>query len=113
MTHQHQTAFENMVGKGKIARNERFLLLLQCFLLVQIILSPFVDIFDITSLFAAEFDLPKIGISGKGLIFVSRGFLRGGRHKYEDNEIVTNFLLGVNRVNCHCMILLYTTQSQL
>ena len=30
------------------------------------IVSPFVHIFDI-SLFAAEFEKPKIGISGKGL----------------------------------------------
>ena len=29
--------------------------------------SPFVHIFHIISLFAAEFEEPKIGISGKGL----------------------------------------------
>ena len=28
---------------------------------------PFVNIFDIISLFAADFEDPKIGISGKGL----------------------------------------------
>ena len=61
-------AFENIVGKGEIALNEQFLLLPQCFLLNQIIVSPFVHIFDIISLFAAELEKPKIGISGKGLI---------------------------------------------
>ena len=65
--HQEQTAFENMVGKGEIARNKQFLLFPQCFLLNQIIVSPFVHDFHI-SLFAAEFEEPKIGISGKGLI---------------------------------------------
>ena len=40
----------------------------QCFLLYQIIVSPFVPISDIVSLFAAELEDPKIGISGKGLI---------------------------------------------
>ena len=66
--HQQQTAFENSVGKGEIARDEQFLLFQQCFLLNQIIASPFVHIFDIISLFAAEFEEPKIGISGKGLM---------------------------------------------
>ena len=33
----------------------------------QIIVSPFVHIFDIISLFAAELKEPKIGISGKEL----------------------------------------------
>ena len=53
--------------KEEIARNEQFLLFPQCFLLNQKILSPFVNIYDIVSLFAAEFEEPKIGISGKGL----------------------------------------------
>ena len=65
--HQQQTAFENIVGKEEIARNKQFLLFPQCFLLNQIIVSPFVHIFDIISLFAAEFEEPKIGILGKGL----------------------------------------------
>ena len=38
----------------------------QCFLPNQIIVSPSVHIFDIVSLFGAEFENPKIGISGKG-----------------------------------------------
>ena len=68
MTHQQQTAFENIVGKGEIARNEQFLLFPQCFLLNQVIVSPFVvHIFDIISLIAAEFEELKIGILGKGL----------------------------------------------
>ena len=65
--HQQQTAFENIVGKGEIASNEQFLLFLQCFLLNQLTVSPFVHIFDITSLFAAKSEKPKIGISGKDL----------------------------------------------
>ena len=60
--------FENIVGKGEIAHDEQFLLFPQCFLLNQIIVSPFVHIFDFISLFAAELEKPKIGISGKGLI---------------------------------------------
>ena len=48
-------------------RNEQFLLFPQCFLLNQITVSRFVHIFDIISLFAAELEKPKIGISGKGL----------------------------------------------
>ena len=67
LTHQQQTAFENIVGKEEIARNEQFLLFPQCFLLNQIIVSPFVSIFDIISLFAAELEEPKIGIRGKVL----------------------------------------------
>ena len=66
LTHQQQTAYENIMGKGEIARDEQFLLFTQCFLLEQIIVSPSVHIFDI-SLFAAELEKPKIGISGKGL----------------------------------------------
>ena len=55
--------------KGEIARNEQFLLFPQCFLLNQIIVSPFVHIFDNIFLFAAELEEPKIGrmISDKGL----------------------------------------------
>ena len=68
MSHQQQTAFENIVGKGEIAHNEQFLLFPRCFLPNQIIVSPSVNIFDIVSLFGAEFEKPKIGKSGKGLI---------------------------------------------
>ena len=39
--HQQQTGFENIVGKGEIANKEQFLLFPQCFLLNQIIISPF------------------------------------------------------------------------
>ena len=67
LTHQLQRAFENIVGKGEIARKEQFLLFPRCFLLNQIIVSPFVHIFDIISFFAAESEEPKIGILGKGL----------------------------------------------
>ena len=60
--HQQQTAFENIVGKEEIAHNKQFLLFPQCFLLNQKIVSPFVNIFDIISLFAAESGEPKTGI---------------------------------------------------
>ena len=60
--HQQQTAFENIVGKEEIARNEQFLLFPQCFLINQKLVSPFVSIHDIISLFAAELEEPKIGI---------------------------------------------------
>ena len=49
--HQQQTAFENIVGKGKIACNKQFFLFPQCFLLKQIIVSPFGHIFVIMALF--------------------------------------------------------------
>ena len=61
--HQQQTAYENIVGKGEIARYEQFLLFPKCFLLNQMIVFPFDQIFDIISLFAAEIEKPKIGIS--------------------------------------------------
>ena len=56
------------MGKGEIARHEQFLLFPQCFLLNQIYMNTHLSIFfDIISLFAAELEEPKIGISGKGL----------------------------------------------
>ena len=54
--------FENIVGKEEIARNEQFLLFPQCFLLNQKIVSPFVNVYDILSLFAAELEEPRIGM---------------------------------------------------
>ena len=65
--HQQQIAFENIVGKEEIAYSEQFLLFPKCFLLNQSTVPPFVHIFDIISLFAAEFQEPKIGIWVKGL----------------------------------------------
>ena len=56
----------NIVGKEEIAhnerlpRNEQFLLFPQCFLLNQEIVTPFVNIFDIISLLAAEMEEAKI-----------------------------------------------------
>ena len=49
--HQQQTAFENVVGKGEIAHSEQFLLFPPCFLLSQVIVSPFVHIFNIIYLY--------------------------------------------------------------
>ena len=63
----NNTAFESIVGKGDIAHNQQFLLFPQCFLLNQIIVSPFVDIFDIISFVVAVLEKPKAGISSKGL----------------------------------------------
>ena len=78
--HQQQTASENAVGKEEIARNEQFLLLLQCLLLYQIIVdsTPFVHVSDIIFLFAAELEEPEIGISGKGLtkLFLKKMYAR-------------------------------------
>ena len=54
--HQQQTGFENIVGREEIARDEQFLLFPQCCLLNQNIVSPFVNICDIISLFAAELE---------------------------------------------------------
>ena len=67
MTHRQQTAFENIVGKGEIACDKQFLLFSLYFLLNRIIVSLFVHIFDIISLFPAELEEPKIGLSGEGL----------------------------------------------
>ena len=64
LTHQQQTVFENIVGKEEIARNEQFLHFPQSLLLNQIIVFPFVHIFEIISLFVAKLEEPKIGISG-------------------------------------------------
>ena len=61
------TAFEKIVGKGVFACYEQFLFFPQCFLFNQIIVSPFVHIFDVISLFDAQSEKPEIGISGKGL----------------------------------------------
>ena len=55
-------AFENIVGKAEIARKEQFLLFPQCFLLNQKIVSPFINMFDIISLFTAELEEPRIGM---------------------------------------------------
>ena len=60
--HQQQTAFENIVGNKEIARNEQFLLFPHSFLLNQTNVSPFVNIYDIISLFTAEMEEPKIGM---------------------------------------------------
>ena len=49
LTHQQETAFENIVGNEEIAHNEQFLLFPQSFLLNQKIVSPFVNLFDIIS----------------------------------------------------------------
>ena len=57
--HKQQAAFENIVEKEKNACNKQFLIFPQCLLLNQIIVSLFVHIFDIMTLFAAELEEPK------------------------------------------------------
>ena len=71
------------MGKRKIARNEEFLFFPRCFLLSQIIVSPFVHIFEIIFLFAAEIEEPKVGISGKGLMYL---------HGTKPDSVVQNIL---------------------
>ena len=86
--HQQQTAFENIMGKGEMACNKNFPLFAQCFLLNQTIVSPFVHIFDIISLFAAEFEEPKIGISDKGLIWSTPfGFTQNTLHDFQNTVL--------------------------
>ena len=60
--HHQQTAFENILGKEEIAISS-FPIMFS----TQKIVSPLVNIYDITSLFAAKLEEPKIGISFKGL----------------------------------------------
>ena len=60
--HQQQTAIEDIVGKEEIARNEKFPLFPQCFLLNKIIVSPYAHIFYNISIFAEKLEDPKIGI---------------------------------------------------
>ena len=56
------------MGKEEIVRKEQFFLFSQYFPLNQNMVSPFVNIYDIISLFAAELEEPKVGMCGKGLI---------------------------------------------
>ena len=58
---------KNIVEKEEIALNEQFLLFPQRFLPNQKIVSPFVNIYDITSIFAAELEEHKINMCRKGL----------------------------------------------
>ena len=100
--HQQQTVFENIAGKGEIARNEQFLLFPQCFLLNQIIVFPFVHIFDIISLFAAEFEEPKIGRGGKGLS--NQTFISVEIENIEDDKIKCNskYAIQIWKSRKHC-----------
>ena len=60
--HQQKKAFESIVGKEEIARNEQFLLFQQCFLLNQIIIPHWSIFLTLYFLFAAELEETKIGI---------------------------------------------------
>ena len=84
------------MGKEEIASNEQFLLFPQCFLLNQTIVSHFVNIFDIISLFAAKLEEPKIAMWGKGLNKFYMGQLLTVRKKVSCNRrymIVIHVLL--------------------
>ena len=64
--HQQQTAFKNIVEKEKIARDEQFLLFLQCFLLDQITES-LLSIFLTTYLYLLlNWKSPKLACQVKG-----------------------------------------------
>ena len=65
--HQQLKFLKTLWEKEKLLLNKQFLHFPQCFLLNQIIVSPFHHIFDIISLVAFELEEPKISISGKGL----------------------------------------------
>ena len=61
--HQQLIASKNIMGKEEIACNKQFLLFPQSFLLNQKSVSPFVNIFNIISLFHPELQEPKNGLS--------------------------------------------------
>ena len=65
LSHQQQKAFENIVGKEEIARNEQFLLFPQCFLLNQKILSQFVNSF-VNLYLLLYWKSPKLAYEVKG-----------------------------------------------
>ena len=67
-------SFRKHCGKRRNFSNMQFLCFPQYFLLNQIIVSPFVHILDILSLFATELEEPKICLSGSGLSFKKGGF---------------------------------------
>ena len=69
-------SFENIEGKEEIARNEQFLLFPQCFFTQSENCIPIFQYFDITSLFAADLEEPKTGISSKWIKQISRRRLR-------------------------------------
>ena len=60
LTHQHWTAFENIVGKGEFARNEHFLLFAHCS--IRYLYPHFGHIFDNHTFIATELEDPKVGI---------------------------------------------------
>ena len=80
------------MGKEEIAHNEQFLLFPQCFLLNQKFVSPFLNIFDIISLFAAEFKKPKIGVSGKGLRTVENLVGKGENADYQHFLLLPKYI---------------------
>ena len=85
--HQQQTALKTLREKGEIARHEQFLLFPQCFLLNHIIISPFVHIIDIISVFAAEVGRPKISISGKRLTHLCYLTMVNGSFQYGPERV--------------------------
>ena len=76
LKHQQQAAVGNIVGKQEISRNEQFLLFPQCFLLDEMIESPFVHNFYTISLFVAVFESLKSAYLVKGYHFCFIPILR-------------------------------------
>ena len=94
---QQQTTFENIVGKEEIARNE------QCFLLHQIIVLPFVCIFDIISLFAAKLEEPEFGISDTFCKEMDPNGMQFDSFVSEFNTIVTHKVISGSSVKHLCV----------
>ena len=89
------------MGKEEIAHNEQFLLFPQGFLLNQKIVSPFVNIFDIISLFAAELEEPEIGMWGKELNFYQIHMYISFNNFLMTVKTVTSSKWGMNPVALH------------
>ena len=66
LTHEQQTAFENIVEKEELAGNEQFLLFPHCFLLNQIPVSLFVHILTPYLHLLLNWKSPKLAYEEKG-----------------------------------------------
>ena len=77
------------MGKEEIARNEQFLLFPHGFLLnPKIVKSPFVNMYDITSLFTA-LEEPKIALANQKLCYFQLNYILGNkRENVLENELL-------------------------
>ena len=64
--HQQQTAFENIEGKKEIARDKQISPFPTMYSTQSNTCTPFVHIFDIIFLFAADWKSPKLAYEVKG-----------------------------------------------